>query len=123
MPKDCLMKYGFNLLLWTTHVTPELFPVLAKLNGAGYDGVEVPLFAGDALHFQVVPKELDNLGLAATCVSVATPEGNPISPDAAVRKKGLDHIKWAIDMTAVLGGQNLCGPFHSPLAVFSGTGP
>jgi D-psicose/D-tagatose/L-ribulose 3-epimerase len=117
------MKFGFNLLLWTTHVTPELFPVLAKLKGAGYDGVEVPLFEGDAAHFQAVRKELDSLGLAATGVTVATPEANPISPDAAVRKKGLDHVKWAIDMTAVLGGSNLCGPFHSPLAVFSGTGP
>jgi len=33
-------KYGFNLLLWTTHVTPDLFPTLAKLMAAGYDGIE-----------------------------------------------------------------------------------
>jgi D-psicose/D-tagatose/L-ribulose 3-epimerase len=26
-------------------------------------------------------------------------------------------------MTATLGGENLCGPYHSPLGVFSGTGP
>src|SRR5262249_55498035 len=31
--------------------------------------------------------------------------------------------KWAIGMTAILGGELLCGPYHSPLAVFSGTGP
>jgi D-psicose/D-tagatose/L-ribulose 3-epimerase len=117
------MKYGFNLLLWTTHVTAEHFPVLSKLKAAGYDGVEVPLFEGDAAHFQAVRRELDSLGLSANAVTVATPEANPISPDAAIRKKGVEHIRWAIDMTAVLGGQHLCGPFHSPLAVFSGTGP
>ena len=32
-------------------------------------------------------------------------------------------MKWAIEMTAILGGENLCGPYHSPLGVFSGEGP
>ena len=112
-----------NLLLWTTHVTEEHFPLLAKLKQAGFDGVELPLFEGDAAHYQTVRKELDNHGLGCTTVTVATPEANPISPDAAVRQKGLDRIKWAIEMTAILGGENLCGPYHSPLGVFSGTGP
>ena len=35
----------------------------------------------------------------------------------------VERLKWAIDMTAILGGEILCGPYHSPLAVFSGTGP
>src|SRR5262245_25989333 len=117
------MKYGFNLLLWTTHVTAEHFPTLAKLKSAGYDGVEIPLFEGDAAHFKTVRKELDSLGLKSTAVTVATPEANPISPDAAVRKQAVERLKWAIDMAALLGGEALCGPYHSPLAVFSGTGP
>src|SRR5260370_19925351 len=45
------MKTGMNLLLWTTHVTAEHFPILAKLKETGFDGVEVPLFEGDAAHF------------------------------------------------------------------------
>ncbi|MFM7148396.1 MAG: sugar phosphate isomerase/epimerase family protein, partial [Gemmataceae bacterium] len=38
-------------------------------------------------------------------------------------QKGLDHIKWALEMTAIMGGENLCGPYHSPLGEFSGAGP
>jgi D-psicose/D-tagatose/L-ribulose 3-epimerase len=117
------MRYGMNLLLWTGHVTSAQFPLFAKLKQAGFDGVELPLFEGDAAHYQTVRKELDSLGLACTTVTVATPEANPISPDAAVRQKGHERHRWAIEMTAVLGGTHLCGPYHSPLAVFSGTGP
>jgi D-psicose/D-tagatose/L-ribulose 3-epimerase len=117
------MKTGMNLLLWTGHVTEELFPLFAKLKKTGFDGVELPLFTGDRAHYQKVRKELDNQGLACTTVTVCNAEANPISPDAAVRQKGLDHIKWAIEMTSILGGENLCGPYHSPLGVFSGTGP
>jgi D-psicose/D-tagatose/L-ribulose 3-epimerase len=117
------MKIGMNLLLWTTHVTPEHFPILGKLKTAGYDGVELPLFEGDAAHYGQVRKELDNAGLACTAVTVATPDANPVSPDAAVRGKALDRLKWAIEMTSILGGENLCGPYHSALGMFSGTGP
>src|SRR5262249_33710813 len=56
-------------------------------------------------------------------VAIATPDASPISPDPAVRKAAKDRLKWVIEMTAVLQGEIVAGPFHSPLAVFSGTGP
>ncbi len=117
------MKYGMNLLLWTTHVTSELFPLFEKLKKTGFDGIEIPIFEGDAAHYKTIRKELDNNGLACTVVTVVGPEANPISPDAAIRKAAVDRLKWVLDMTAILGGTHLAGPYHSPLGVFSGTGP
>jgi len=117
------MKTGMNLLLWTTHVTEEHFPLLAKLKQAGFDGVEIPLFEGDATHYKTVGRELKNLGLGCTAVTVVGPDSNPISPDANVRKAAVERHKWAIEMTATLGGEMLCGPYHSPLATFTGSGP
>lgn len=117
------MRYGMNLLLWTTHVTSEHFPILEKLKKVGFDGVEIPLFEGDANHFKTVRKELDNLGLGCSTVTVVGEDANPISPDAAVRQKAVERLRWAIEMNAVLGSQVMAGPFHSPLAVFSGQGP
>jgi D-psicose/D-tagatose/L-ribulose 3-epimerase len=117
------MRTGMNLLLWSTHVTTEHFPILAKLKKAGFDGVEIPLFEGDAAHYQLLRRELDKLGLQCTTVTCVGPEANPISPEAAIRKAAVKQLKWAIEMTAILGGDIMAGPFHSPLAVFSGTGP
>jgi D-psicose/D-tagatose/L-ribulose 3-epimerase len=117
------MKTGMNLLLWATHITHEHFGILAKLKQAGFEGVEVPLFEGDQAHYQRIRKELDSLGLQATTVALVTPQANPISPDAALRKAAVDRFKWALEMTAILKGDIMAGPFHSPLGVFSGTGP
>lgn len=117
------MKVGMNLLLEATHITPQQFPLLAKAKKVGFDGVEVPIFEGDAAHYKTLRKELDHHGLGATSVTVATPDANPISPDAKVRKAALDRLKWAIEMTSILGGEVLCGPYHSALAVFTGSGP
>src|SRR5262249_23433511 len=94
-----------------------------KLKQAGFDGVEIPLFEGDANHYKAVGRELKNHGLSCTAVTVVGPDANPISPDANVRKAAVERHRWAIEMTATLGGEMLCGPYHSPLATFTGGGP
>ncbi len=117
------MKVGMNLLVWTAFVTEEHFPILEKIKKTGYDGVEIPLFDGDAEHYKKIKKELDNLGLGCTAVTVVNADTNPISPDASIRKAALERIKWALDMTSVMGGDLLAGPYHSALGVFSGQPP
>ena len=118
-----IMKTSLNLLLWTSHVTADHFPLLGELKQAGFDGVEVPVFGGDAGHYKILAQELKKQGLACTTVTVAGPEASPISPDSGIRKAALQRHQWAIEMTAILGSENLCGPFHSPLGVFSGVAP
>jgi D-psicose/D-tagatose/L-ribulose 3-epimerase len=117
------MKFGMNLLLWTIHLTEEHLPLCAKLKKAGFDGVEVPLFQGEEAHFKRMGQELRNLGLGCTALTCCSAETNAVSPDAAVRKKAAEHLKWAIDMTTAVGASVLVGPYHSALGVFSGAGP
>jgi D-psicose/D-tagatose/L-ribulose 3-epimerase len=118
------MKAGFNMLLWTGHVTEEDFPRLETLKKAGFDGVEIPLFGGDTAHFEKVGKAIKDNGLGCTSVTVIPDEEhNPISPDAGHRKGGLEHLKWAVNCSEALGSEILCGPFYQPLGVFTGEGP
>ncbi len=118
------MKAGFNMLLWTGHVTEEDFPRLEMLKKAGYDGVEIPLFGGDAAHFEKVGQAIKDNGLGCTSVTVIPDEEhNPISADAGHRKGGLEHLNWAIDCSEALGSEILCGPFYQPLGVFTGEAP
>ena len=116
------MKYGMNLLLWTSGVTEEHFGLLADLKSWGYDGVELPMFDFDLTNAAKVGAELKRLGLEATAVTVCTPEENPISAEASIRQAGLDRLKRAIDAVAAAGATHLCGPIHSALGEFSGAG-
>jgi D-psicose/D-tagatose/L-ribulose 3-epimerase len=117
------MKTGMNLLLWTSHVTPEHFPILEKLAKAGFDGVEVPIFEGDEAHYKKLGAEIRRLGLKCSTITVCVPDASPISKDAAERGKALDRLKYVLDMTAAVGGDVLCGPYYAPLGVFSGQEP
>ena len=116
------MKYGMNLLLWTTDVTESHYPLLDQLKRWGYDGVELPVFDMDRAKFEKLGKALDNAGLERTAVTVCTGGENPISSDAKIRQAGLDRLKKAIDMCRAAGATHLCGPIHSALGEFSGRG-
>ena len=118
------MKTGFNLLLWTTHVTSEHVPLLETLKNAGYDGVEIPIFEGQPEHFRTIGQAIKDAGLDCTSVTVLPDEAhNAISPDPESRKGAIEHLTWAIECSEALGSEILCGPFHQPLAIFSGEGP
>lgn len=116
------MKYGMNLLLWTGELNDGLLPVLESLKQMGYDGVELPIFNTD-LDYAAWGKRLDDLGLERTAVTVRGVEDNPISPDAAVRAKGVEGNQRVLDCCQAVGAQTLVGPYHSALGHFTGQGP
>ncbi len=117
------MRYGMNLLLWVDVLDDGVLPLLDQIKGIGYDAVEVPVFESDVDKYAAWGKHFDNAGLARTAVTVRGEDDNPMSPDAAVRQKGVDANKAALDCAAAVGAETLCGPYHSALGYFSGAGP
>jgi D-psicose/D-tagatose/L-ribulose 3-epimerase len=117
------MKYGLNMLLWTTDVTETHYPLLDKIKGWGYDGVELPIFELDVPRFKALGARLDSIGLERTAVTVSTPDANPISDSPAVRQAAVDRLKKVVDVCQAAGVDKLCGPFHSALGQFTGQGP
>ena len=116
------MKFGFNILLWTPHVTAEHLPIIKALKKAGYDGVEIPMFEGTPDHYAWLGDELDKLELGRTTVSVLGAGANPLSADKAQRQAALTRAKWFVDCNAALGSSIGAGPMHSEHGYLSGAG-
>jgi D-psicose/D-tagatose/L-ribulose 3-epimerase len=116
------MKYGMNLLLWTTDVTEKHYPLLDKIKAWGFDGAELPMFSFDEKQYRGLRKQLDGVGLECTTVTVVPPDKNPIDPDAPVRAAAVDHLKKAIDTCHILGCKTFCGPYVSPVGKLVGRG-
>jgi D-psicose/D-tagatose/L-ribulose 3-epimerase len=118
------MKTGMNLLLWTDHVTPALDGVLDQIKELGFDSVEIPIFnTHDDAAYDRLGGRLKSLGLAATAVTVMSPETNPISPDPRIRDTAVAYLDRVMECGQRFGCEVLCGPTHSAIGVFSGTGP
>lgn len=118
------MKIGFNLLLWTGHVTEENFPVLEKLKAAGYDGVEIPIFdVSDPAHFTKIGRVLDDNGLSRCAVTICPTDAQSlISKVPSHRQGGVDHLKRVVECAHNAGIENICGPYYQELCNFTGTG-
>ncbi|WP_050026153.1 sugar phosphate isomerase/epimerase [Verrucomicrobium sp. BvORR034] len=119
------MKIGFNLLLWTGHVTEENFSLFPKLKAVGYDGLEIPIFdTSNPAHFKTIGQALKDNGLEATAVTVLPDEAhNAISPDAKNRQGAIDHLKSVFECAHNAGVQVLCGPYYQVLGQFTGRFP
>lgn len=118
------MRTGFNMLLWATEVRPEHHPIFAKLKRRGYDGVEVPVFAGSPADYAAIGRILASEGLGRTAIGIIPdPAMNPLDPDPACMARGLEHIRWLAERAHALGATLLAGPLHQTLGHFSGAGP
>jgi D-psicose/D-tagatose/L-ribulose 3-epimerase len=123
------VRIGFNLLVATGFVTFEHYRLLERLKALGYDGVEIPIFARQTAHdqelagYQELGRVIRDHGLGATFATIVTEDTNPLSPDRRIRGKARDHLHHVIDCGQAIGADVMCGPYHSPLGVFSGTGP
>lgn len=112
------------MFLWTTRLGPEHEALLADIRATGFDGVEVPIFEGGPADYAQLGHRLDSLDLGRTAVSaMGDPAMDLISPDGAIRRAGVDRMRWVLDCTAALGADRVSGPLHSVLGQFSGQGP
>jgi D-psicose/D-tagatose/L-ribulose 3-epimerase len=116
-------KIGFNVLAWSAIVSEDLFPILDRLKKIGYDGAEFFVGPWEEKAFQSVGKHCQDIGLEVTTVTVLGADENPISPDAKVREKAKEKLRWVLDRAADLNSQVLCGPFHSAFATFASRAP
>ena len=117
------MKIGMNLLLWTTDIDENLYPIIEVLKETGFDGVEVPIGDEGTKKYQDLGTVIKDQDLACTCVTSIFEDGNPASADPKVRARAVDQMKWRIDMGSELGAEVICGPYHSAFAYFSGEPP
>lgn len=116
-------KIGFNLLVWSGGIPDSFRETTERLKAIGYDGVECFMEERDVSVYKKFGGHLRQTGLEATCVLGVGPDENPVSESQAVRQKGLDRLKQAVDCAEAIGSKVICGPFHSAFATFTDRRP
>ena len=118
------MKLAMNMLLWTDDVAdPACQPLLELVADAGYDGIEVPIFALDTKPYEDLAVRLERLGLVALGLTAPSPGTNPISADANERTRATERNLRSLDCAAACGAKLIAGPFQAAPTVFSEAAP
>ncbi|MCX6637466.1 MAG: sugar phosphate isomerase/epimerase, partial [Acidobacteria bacterium] len=108
------MLFGIHSLLFRETFVEKDLPLLDKCKAMGFDAVEIIPFDPDNFPAAKVKAAARDLGLAINTGYGMPAEYNIISPDAAVRRRGIDFSKHLIDLSnqagaRVFGGMIYCG--------------
>ena len=112
------MKFSMNLLLWGVHISEEQFHLFSDLKNLGYDGVEVPVFEGDAEHYEKMSAAIKVAGLECSVVTCLGADANPASADPAIQEAGLTQLQFVIDMANILNASVIVGPYFAAHGFF-----
>jgi D-psicose/D-tagatose/L-ribulose 3-epimerase len=112
------MKHGVNTFIWSAGFDAAI--PLAAIHEAGIDGIEVPVFSAADLDVPALRKALSDYEFGCTFCSVNPPGMNPISEDADVRRKTVEHWKDLIRTAAEVGAELIAGPTYAPVGYLPG---
>ncbi len=109
------MKFGLHLYVYVREMTNATWDILPRIKALGYDGCEVPLMPEELDHFDyaLALAKLEEAGMLAVGSTGMTPDLCIASDDAAVRARGMAHMKHAIDCTAALGATVISGALYA----------
>jgi|GEM_PF-4340523 len=115
-------KVGAHLMIWTEKVE-HYVDYFNKAKEIGFEGVEIPLLNVQAFRPDItkgIRKELDKLGLQATCGTGLGRERSLISSDKETREKGKKYLKRCIDICLDLDSHVLAGVLYGAFGVSVG---
>jgi D-psicose/D-tagatose/L-ribulose 3-epimerase len=109
------MKLGVSAFAWTAKFERRHLEILPAIREMGFQGFEIPMFDPRKLAVSDIRRSCKANDLECTVCAILPAGINPISPDAAVRRKALLHLIECIQTSAELGATILGGPLYAPI--------
>jgi len=120
-----MIKYGLQMYMLTDSFAEDKVDLIKKAGDMGFDGVEISF--GDPADFPVAAtkKVLADNNMGINFAVGLGPDTNSISPDADVRKAGVELLKKAVDTAYEVTGGNcvIGGPNFAAWLYMTGKSP
>lgn len=109
-----MTRIGIHLSYWQRNWGDDLIPLIYRAASIGFDGVEIPLLEPERLPVAGVRGALAAAGLGVTAGTGLGPATDITSPEPAVCREGLAHLRRCLEVTAAIGGKGLGGVTYAP---------
>jgi D-psicose/D-tagatose/L-ribulose 3-epimerase len=114
------MKIGVSAFAWTTRMDDAHLALISQVGEKGLEAFEIPMFDPASLDAARIRRAFEASDLECTVCAILPENINPISPDAAVRKKALAHLVQCVETCAELGARRMGGPLYAPIGYLPG---
>ncbi len=109
------MRIGISAFAWTAQFEQSHLGILPKIKATGLSAVEIPMFDPSALPVKSISDAFKANDLECTVCAILPKSINPISPDADVRRKAIEHLARCVETAAAMGAKLLGGPLFAPI--------
>ena len=114
------MKIGVSAFAWNFRFDATEIEVVRGLREQGIEGFEVPVFEPGEVDVVGLRRGLEAEGLEPTVCTILPAGINPISAEAGVRARSVEHLKSVVQTAAELGATRAGGPVFAPIGYLPG---
>jgi len=105
---------GIEVFYWLDSWSDDQTSVFGKAAKAGFDGVEISLVAGTLIDVAHLSSAANAEGVEIACSTGLTPLLDISSPDASIRRAGMEHLRDCLHQSAELKSPILGGVTYAP---------
>jgi D-psicose/D-tagatose/L-ribulose 3-epimerase len=114
------MKIGVSAFAWTTKLNQSHLDRFPAIREHGIEAFEIPMFDPAALNAPELRRAFEASGLECTVCAILPAGINPISADAADRKRAQAHLVQCVETAAEVGAHRIGGPLYAPIGYLPG---
>jgi D-psicose/D-tagatose/L-ribulose 3-epimerase len=118
-----MFRFGVDTIIWTPQFTRRDVWVISRARELGFEAIDIDTWDPVTFPVREVRNEAEKAGIqVVTCFGLRE-ETSTISPDPAVRKKGIEALKRAVDVNSEIGSRILAGITYAPWGYLTGEPP
>jgi D-psicose/D-tagatose/L-ribulose 3-epimerase len=115
-----MFKFGVDSLIWTEEFTEKDLPLIEKAKKLGFDAIDINVSHPERFPAKAVAKKIKEVGIVPVTTLGFPADSNLKSPEAAVRRHGIDTMKRMVDINIELGSRILGGVIYATWGYLSG---
>ena len=109
------MRIGVSAFAWTADFRESHLDVIPTLRQHGLTAFEIPMFDPARLPAAKIRRAMAASVIDCTVCAIIPEAINPISEDAGVRKRSIEHLRTCLQVASEMGAKLVGGPIYAPI--------
>lgn len=115
-----MFPFGVDSYIWTERFLNKDLWIIPKAKELGFEVIDLAIGHPFEFPVQAVLEEQDRVGIQCVTTTTLGTDTNLISPDPAIRQRGIEHMKKMVDINRILGSKILAGVIYAGWGCLSG---
>ena len=115
-----MFHFGVDSYIWTERFLNKDLWIIPKAKELGFEVIDLAIGHPFEFPVQAVLEEKARAGIQCVTTTTLGADTDLISPDPAIRQRGLEHMKKMVDINRILGSKILAGVIYAGWGCLSG---